>query len=358
MSDNPYKGLPESAFWSSGVANQSPFELAGLYSRKWRISKKNRVATAGSCFAQHIARHLRKRDFSVLDMEPPPPGLPEDAHLKFGYSTYSCRYGNIYTARQLLQLVREISGDFVPHDIVWEKGGRFYDALRPAVEPNGLPTADEVISQRKAHLEKVREMLEQMDLLVFTLGLTEAWEHIETGTVYPTAPGTVAGEFDADEIQFRNFSFSEIRNDFDTFLTLVKELRGGRNFRVLLTVSPVPLTATASGGHVLKATTYSKSVLRAVAGFFEARPNIDYFPSYEVITNPAARGIFYESNMRSVRSTGVETVMEIFFSEHDAVPARRQSRVKAAIPAVRRDAQPSFDEDVQCEDALLEQFRR
>ncbi|WP_428660504.1 GSCFA domain-containing protein [Reyranella sp.] len=36
--------------------------------------------------------------------------------------------------------------------------------------------------------------------------------------------------------------------------------------RFLLTVSPVPLKASASQNHVLAATTYSKSVLRAVAG--------------------------------------------------------------------------------------------
>ena len=36
--------------------------------------------------------------------------------------------------------------------------------------------------------------------------------------------------------------------------------------RILLTVSPVPLTATAGDDHVLLATTYSKSVLRAGRG--------------------------------------------------------------------------------------------
>ena len=35
--------------------------------------------------------------------------------------------------------------------------------------------------------------------------------------------------------------------------------------RLVLTVSPVPLAATASGSHVLPATIYSKSVLRAAA---------------------------------------------------------------------------------------------
>ncbi|WP_135506655.1 GSCFA domain-containing protein [Roseovarius aestuariivivens] len=357
MSNNPYKGLPESAFWSAGVAHHSPFEFEGLYSRKWRIQKKTQVATAGSCFAQHIARNLRARKFSVLDMEPAPPGLPEEDHLTYGYGTYSCRYGNIYTARQLLQLLQEATGAFEPQDIVWEKDGRFYDALRPAVEPEGLPTAEEVRAQRRDHLTRVRAMIEQMDLFVFTLGLTEAWEHVESGTIYPTAPGTIAGFFDPDKVRFKNFGFAEIRRDLDDFLALAREMRGGRNFRVLLTVSPVPLTATASGGHVLKATTYSKSVLRAVAGHFESRPNIDYFPSYEIITNPAARGLFYESNLRSVRATGVETVMKVFFDAHGTA-ASPQSEASTRPRTTPEAVAPQLDEDVQCEDALLEQFAR
>ena len=84
----------------------------------------------------------------------------------------------------------------------------------------------------------------------------------------------------------------------------------------VMTVSPVPLTGTASGRHVLQATTYSKAVLRAVAGELAQKyDHIDYFPSYEVITNQAARGCFYEENLRSVRREGVEAVMNIFFQE-------------------------------------------
>ena len=37
---------------------------------------------------------------------------------------YSCRYGNIYTVHQLLQLAQEASGDYDPVDISWEKDGR------------------------------------------------------------------------------------------------------------------------------------------------------------------------------------------------------------------------------------------
>ena len=75
--------------------------------------------------------------YKVLDVEPPPPGLPETMHQKFGFSMYSARYGNIYTVRQLLQLAQEVAGKWTPQNYIWPKNAKF-DALRPAVEPEGL----------------------------------------------------------------------------------------------------------------------------------------------------------------------------------------------------------------------------
>jgi hypothetical protein len=88
--------------------------------------------------------------------------------------------------------------------------------------------------------------------------------------------------------------------------------------RFLLTVSPVPLTATASSDHVLTATTYSKSVLRAVAGqLTQEHADIDYFPSYELIASHWSGGAFFDLNLRTVTSDGVEAAMRLFFSQHD-----------------------------------------
>ena len=121
---------------------------------------------------------------------------------------------------------------------------------------------------------------------------------------------------------------------------------------MLLTVSPVPLTATASDKHVLTATTYSKSVLRAVAGeLYDRYADIDYFPSYEIVASPWSRGFFYESNMRSVNAGGVSVVMQTFLGEHDtataadAVTVRRTRRVASGVEgaAVEKSADPAAE---------------
>lgn len=372
---SPYQNLPRSAFWKVGVEEADAAAMEGVYEKKWDIDPSWRIATAGSCFAQHIASFLRASGCNVMDVEPPPPGLQQDMHGKFGYSMYSARYGNVYTVRQLLQLAKESLGLLQPRDFVWEKDGRFYDAFRPAVEPYGLDSPLEVAEHRAYHLSRVRMLFMEMDLFILTLGLTETWVSARDGCVYPTAPGTIAGAYKPDQYFFKNLSYDEIVADFVEFQSLILGLRGGRPFKCLLTVSPVPLTATASGKHVLPATIYSKSVLRAAAGSLEAKyANVDYFPSYEIITNPGARSAFYETNLRSVKSDGVEAVMGVFFKAHDFSKAKT-SPPKAAAPkaAPKTDAPPQnktnaaaapkkpaakkpAGADVQCEEALLKAF--
>ena len=65
------------------------------------------------------------------------------------------------------------------------------------------------------HLAAVRKLLGEIDVLVFTLGLTETWEAVADGTAYPVAPGTLAGAFDPARYRFRNLRYPEIRADME-----------------------------------------------------------------------------------------------------------------------------------------------
>lgn len=340
---SPYKGLSPDRFWSTGVAAQHPMTVEGLYQKKFDIGPDDRIGTAGSCFAQHIAGHLRQSGYSVMDVEPAPQGMTDASARRFGYRIYSGRFGNIYLVRQLLQLLRESRRRVPRADIVWEKNGRYYDALRPSVEPDGLPTPEEVIAHRERHLARVDRLFRSVDVFIFTMGLTEGWINTESRVVYPTCPGTIAGTFDPAIHAFKNFTVDEIYRDFVQFRQLIKERNP--NVKFLVTVSPVPLKATAAGKHVLTATTYSKSVLRAVAGqLYENFDDIDYFPSYEIISSPWSKGFFFAPDLREVTPGGVETVMRVFSQQHP--PAI--SRVRPA---------PKEKVDLVCEEELLGAFQ-
>ena len=347
---SPYADLPPRSFWKTGVAQSKPGQIRDLYLRKFEISATDRIATAGSCFAQHITGKLRASGYAVMDMEPAPPWLPEQVTLAHGYGQFSARYGNIYTARQLLQLAREAYGEFTPAQTAWERKGRYHDAQRPSVDPRGVDTPDEVLALRLEHLKQVRRMFSAMDVFVFTLGLTEAWSNKAGDTVYPTAPGTIAGTYSEHEYAFQNFTFDQVRAHLQAFIQLIRAHNS--DFRMILTVSPVPLTATASGHHVLTATLHSKSILRAVAGeMAQSSEFIDYFPSYELISSHVSRGALHEQNLRNVNAEGVAAAMQMFFSQHPVID-KHGARAFGEAQRVPEDD----DAEARCDEELLEAF--
>jgi hypothetical protein len=158
-------------------------------------------------------------------------------------------------------------------------------------------------------------MFEKMDVIIFTLGLTEAWRSKADGAVFPLAPGVAGGEMDFSLYEFVNFRVQDVVSDLTRFIGLLSERNAGA--RIILTVSPVPLIATYEEQSALVSTTYSKSVLRAATSEVCSRhQNCAYFPSYEIITGNYTRGAYYEPDLRSITSAGVEHVMRLFLKHY------------------------------------------
>lgn len=343
---NPYQDLPERAFWRSAVSDRSPLDLADLYQPKFAVTRDLRIAAAGSCFAQHIGSQFKRRGYGFIDLEPPPEGFPASRYQDFGFDLYSARYGNIYTIRQMIQLLARAEGSFLPQEHAFhEADGRVRDPFRPAIEPQGFHDLAEMERDRAHHLSRVALLLAQTDLFVFTFGLTEAWECQTDGAILPACPGTVGGTFDPAKYRFKNFTFREVMEDAETFIRRATATNPAMKF--LFTVSPVPLTATASGDHVLSASLYSKSVLRAVCGELRAGfDNVDYFPSYELVASHPMRAMFFMPNLRAVAPEGVQLVMNSFFRAHGD---------SADAPAGGTQG-PNGARDPVCEEEILESF--
>lgn len=362
MAQHPYRSLPEAAFWRRAVARPAMSEVDPVAGFDLTIAPQTRVATAGSCFAQHIARHLAAAGFNYYVTEPGHPILTPELRRAHNYGTFSARYANIYTARQLLQLIDRAYGRFAPLEGPWvDADGTVRDPFRPTVQPGNFISVAEMEADREAHLAAVREMFEGLEVFVFTLGLTECWRDRRDGAVFPLCPGVEGGIFDPERHEFHNQTAPEVIADLDLFLARLSEVNP--RAQVILTVSPVPLMATAApDAHVLQATTYSKAVLRVAAETLRrAHGHVHYFPSFEVITGAYNRGQYYAEDLRNVTEAGVAHVMRLFLRHATGaeLPATQpQATADAPDPDkpaadATTDAARAFVE-VECEEAALD----
>src|SRR4051794_14198600 len=138
MPDHPYTRAPDHAYWRRAFSGKPFNQIDPVVSFPYKIGRQHKVVTAGSCFAQHISRYLKDSGYSYLETEQAHPLIAPEVRERYSYGVFSARYGNIYTSRQLLQLMKRAYGEFTPEDDVWREEGRFVDPFRPNIQPSGF----------------------------------------------------------------------------------------------------------------------------------------------------------------------------------------------------------------------------
>lgn len=360
MRKSPFVTFPAKAFWSKSVS--SGWSARKLVSDSAPLLRGgDKIMSAGSCFAANIIPHLERAGFEYVRSEwlTMLRGFSfRAAPENFNYDTYTAAYGNIYTARQLLQTLRRSRGLFKPKECVWEEEDKFTDPFRPGLRYFSRSMLEFEMLTRQ-HLNCIVDGFRRATVFIFTLGLTEAWVSRADGAVYPSCPGTIAGAFDDAKHKWINLSVDETRSDLNAFIREVRAIN--KNLRIIITVSPVPLVATASRRHVLEATTYSKSVLRvAAAQVAEQNADVIYFPAYEIITGPQAPADFFESDRRQVSQSGVLAVMDALMSASECNRSDFNKGLRADSVSLENE---NFDRlaskiiERECEEAIVDQFR-
>lgn len=283
--DHAYSTLPPRTSWRTTIADAGAFDIADRFTPKLSFAAGTRFASGGSGFAQYLGRELKQRGLPYIDAEPAPDFMSAEDAAAFGYGVYSARYGPINTSRQLLQLIQRAFFDAAPEDGVWKTpGGRWVDAFRLAIEKEGFGSPEEVLAMREAHFEAVRKLFLQTDVFLFTLGLTETWENISDGFVYPTLPGTTAGVFDPQKYRLRDLTTSDIVADIDEFIRLTRKFNPG--LRIVLAVSPALQTESVPGDDVTTESMRANAVLRAAATAIAGKHEmVDYFPAHELFSD-------------------------------------------------------------------------
>jgi hypothetical protein len=343
---HPYSEMPYSNFWKSAVAGQPVGLVDPMQNQPSFIIRKNdKVATMGSCFAQHVSKLIQDLDlnFLVTDSDL---GAKQD-----GVGIFSARYGNVYTVRQALQLIETArDGEFLNYEI-WQTEKGFVDSLRPNAIPGNFSAKDKVIEDREHLRIAINKMISEMDVFVYTLGLTEGWLSKLTGQVYPIAPGVLAGDFNTSLHESYNDNYTLIRGQLKKFLDIIRTKNA--NCKIILTVSPVPLAATHGSQHILAANIYSKSILRVVAQEICATfDEVYYFPSYEIIVGLAQPGNYFQPNLREIYPRGIDHAMRVFkkhFIDSTKIFAEQYPlKTEATIKL-----NSSTNETVQCDENLI-----
>lgn len=347
--DHPYKNAPPGSLWKQAVSQG--FMAEDLIDGPPLLGEGDKVMSAGSCFAANIVPWLEGAGITYVWTERPHPLFAMTHKEALSYHKFSAAYGNIYTTRHLKQLMERALGRFQPAEDRWHVGGRVIDPYRPGLAFAASSDFEFDLLTRQ-HLDCVVAAVEQADVFIFTLGLTEAWVSRQDGAVFPACPGTVAGTFEPDLHAFANFSMGQVTADLMDALALMREVNP--RLRIILSVSPVPLVATAMRKHVLLSNTYSKSVLRVAAEEVIRRlPEARYFPAYEIVTGPQAPHSFFEADRREPSEEAIRTVMGVFLTwcgrKMSGEAPQAQAEVSDAVEALI---------DYECEEAAAAVSRK
>ena len=228
------------------------------------VGPATRIVTAGSCFASNLLRWMPQLGLHPFFVEEPPAYFTDDEVAAHHYREFSARYGNVYTVRQLRQLVEQALGERPMIELLADDGNGAFDLLRPHVRPGGFTTRAEA-----APRPGVPPRLRAADAGSRRRCSCHPRAHRGMGgradrRRLSSLPGTAAGTFDPARHRRVNFDYPSVLEDLVWTIDAVG--RHNPALQWILTVSPVPLVATHTSDSVIVASSYSKSVLRAVCG--------------------------------------------------------------------------------------------
>ena len=254
--DEWYKGstlniLPsKSRLASKGIASI----LTGWLPDQPIIGRETRVVGVGSCFASYFLLWLAENGFNrQLDTS------PHNALIRYGAA-------------------------FENPAVIAQQFRWAFEGLDPA-SVKWIGKDKEIFEATEDRRQLVRQTLEQTDVLVLTLGLSEVWYDRETGE--PLWRALTKRHYDPLRHVFR----VETLSDTLSWLEKIEAIRQRHlpSLKIVFTVSPVKLSATFRPISAISANSVSKAILRAALDEFlrnhpeKFNKELFYFPSYEIV---------------------------------------------------------------------------
>jgi tetratricopeptide (TPR) repeat protein len=240
------------------------------------------VFTIGSCFARNIEEHLSRLGFRIPTLA-----------LKVPREEWRSRPNGIinkYTPAAIFQEIDWAKKIFLNGGKIAESDSSpfLYERADGSCVDTNLagfnPVTRERFFERREQIYDIFKKAFGSDYVVITLGLIEAWFDREKRIFIQETPQKLGKDFarNPSRFAFQTLGYAQCHDLIQTTIDSIRSIN--REARFLITTSPVPLSRTFTDKDVILANTYSKSLLRTVAGdIAAANENVDYFPSYESV---------------------------------------------------------------------------
>jgi GSCFA family len=277
---------------------------------KFKLHRDDAFYAIGSCFARGLENCLKSNGVVVKS------AAPEFSKLQpVKEGTSGLGFTNKYNTYSMLNEVRwalDPHAVFPVESIVPLTTTTWYD---PHTNPTLSFASLEETLQRRALMQTVAKRIRSCRAVVVTLGLAEVWRDIRADVYLNCTPIPSLFKTEPRRYEFHLTTFAENRANLQAIYELLAR-HGHPDFHIIVTVSPVPLMNTFSTMDIVVANAWAKSLLRAVAQEWAmAHSNVDYFPSYEIVQN-SDRAAVWESDLRHVRGSAVQHIMELFLQSY------------------------------------------
>lgn len=267
------------------------------------------VFVIGSCFANEIRAVLEHAGVVVHPRIDPDlhPLFPDELKTAPSWGPWDERvHYQCYTPPSIRQEIDIALGRWTPPDTaIFEtrQAGetRYWDPYRRQI---CAESKDALLEIRRRMSAAQATGLAKAKLVVITLGLIESFRLVRhEGYAAEVNPGF------AKESTFEPSGYDQALADMEAACDAI--LAADPDKRIVITVSPIPLSRTFMDTDVITATMRGKSILRAVADSLVAKyPQVEYWPSFEYVMW-SGRG-FREDDLRHVRPEIVEEITAAF----------------------------------------------
>lgn len=244
----------------------------------FNIGYQSKLLFMGSCFSELIGRKMQETKFNVIQ------------------NPFGVIYNPLSISKGLQQIMKNIS--FTEKDI------NFYNELWLSYSHSTKfsdTNKNTCLNTINSGLKKASDALQDIDVMVLTLGTSWVYELKKTGEVVANCHKIPAENF--------NRFFSSVNNTVDTLSQTIHELKEiNSELKIIFTVSPVRHWKDGA----IENQRSKAALILAVTEILQEFENVYYFPAYEIFMDELRDYRFYASDMLHPSESGIDYIWERF----------------------------------------------